>query len=68
MMILASDWQHDVIARAKKAYENMSNDYNKWLEFKKKYYDFFVKTKQLWDESKNNARVDTYDELFKERS
>lgn len=68
MMILASDWQHDVIARAKKAYENMSNDYNKWLEFKKKYYDFFVKTKQLWDESKNDARVDTYDELFKERS
>lgn len=68
MMILASNWQHDVITKAKQAYENMSDDYDKWLEFKKKYYDFFIEIKQLWDESKNDIKIDTYDELFKKRS
>ena len=65
MMVLASNWSHDIITKAKKAYENMSNDYDKWFEFKNYYYNFFISIKKLWDESKNNNEIDTYNELFK---
>lgn len=65
MMILASNWQHNVIVEAKKAYEDKLENYDKWFEFKQKYYNFFIGIKQLWDESKDDTEINTYRELFK---
>lgn len=65
MMILASNWDHNEIENAKEAFNNRENDYITWLNIKKKYYKFFVETKNLWDDSGENRTINTYDELFK---
>ena len=65
MMILASNWEQDIINNAKKAFENRNNNYEEWLYFKKKYYKFFIEIKKLWDDSKSDININTYDELFK---
>lgn len=65
MMILASNWEQDIINNAKKAFENKNNNYEEWLYFKKKYYKFFIEIKKLWDDSKSDININTYDELFK---
>lgn len=65
MMILASNWEQDIINNAKKAFENRNNNYEEWLDFKKKYYKFFIEIKKLWDDSKSDININTYDELFK---
>ena len=65
MMILASNWNHSEILNAKSAFENRENDYSKWLNYKEKYYKFFLGIKKLWDDSKEKNKIDTYNELFK---
>ena len=65
MMILASNWNHSEILNAKSAFENRKNDYSKWLNYKEKYYKFFIGIKKLWDDSKEKNKIDTYNELFK---
>ncbi len=65
MMILASNWEQDIINNAKKAFENRNNNYEEWLDFKKKYYKFFIEIKKLWDDSKSDININAYDELFK---
>ena len=65
MMILASNWEQDIINNAKKAFENKENNYEEWLHFKEKYYKFFIEIKRLWDDSKSDININTYDELFK---
>lgn len=65
MMILASNWNHSEILNAKSAFENRENDYSKWLNYKEKYYKFFIGIKKLWDDSKEKNKIDTYNELFK---
>lgn len=65
MMILSSNWDHNEIENAKKAFNNRENDYITWLNIKKKYYKFFVEIKKLWDDSGENRTINTYDELFK---
>lgn len=65
MMILASNWKHDEIEGAKKAFKNRDEDYSEWLAYKKKYYSFFIYIKKLWDDSQVTRLINTYDELFK---
>lgn len=65
MMVLASNWDQNVINEAKQAFENKENDYNKWLKFKEEYYSFFINIKTLWDSSKPLDKINTYNELFK---
>ena len=65
MMILASNWNHSEILNAKRSFENRENDYSKWLNYKEKYYKFFLDIKKLWDDSKEKNKIDTYNELFK---
>lgn len=65
MMVLASNWNHNEIEKAKVAFENCEKDYSTWLNYKEKYYNFFVDIKKLWDDSEEKNTIDTYDELFK---
>lgn len=64
MMILASNWDYSVINQAERAYENRKACYDKWLNFKKKYYHYFINIKTLWDESKPDEEINTYNILF----
>ena len=64
MMTLSSDWKYSEVMKATEAYENKDKDYSKWLEYKKKYYEFFVNIKKLWDESKDDEEIDMYNTLF----
>lgn len=64
MMILASDWDASKRNKAKRAFENRNSNYDEWLKFKEKYYEFFIKIKKLWDDSKIDGTIDTYYELF----
>ena len=65
MISLTSDWKHEEVQKAKKAFDNKEDDYSEWLNYKKKYYDFFINIKKIWDESKPSEDIDTYNELFK---
>ena len=65
MISLTSDWKHEEVQKAKKAFDNKEADYSEWLNYKKKYYDFFINIKKIWDESKPSEYIDTYNELFK---
>ena len=65
MISLTSDWKHEEVQKAKKAFDNKEDDYSEWLNYKKKYYDFFINIKKIWDESKPSEYIDTYNELFK---
>ncbi len=67
MIVLASNWKSSEVHMATKAFENMENNYDEWLKYKIKYYNFFIELKQLWDDSKYNKFIDTYNELFKEK-
>lgn len=65
MMILSSNWDYNEIENAKEAFNNRENDYITWLNIKKNYYKFFVEIKKLWDNSRENKIINTYNELFK---
>lgn len=64
MITLASNWKHDEIELATKAFNNRKYDYSIWLNYKKKYFEFFVMIKKLWDESKYENEINIYNELF----
>lgn len=64
MMVLASNWDYGMIQKAEIAYNNRKTLNSEWLEFKKKYYKFFLEIKKIWDESKFNGKIDTYNSLF----
>lgn len=68
MMILASDWDASKRNKAKRAFENRNSNYDEWLKFKEKYYEFFIKIKKLWDDSKIDGTIDTYYELFEKEN
>ncbi len=65
MITLASNWDANIINNATIAFNNRNKNYDEWLKYKKKYYDFFIKLKHLWEESKYNEPINTYNELFK---
>lgn len=65
MISLTSDWKHEEVNKAKEAFDNRNVDYCEWLNYKKKYYDFFVNIKKIWDESNPSENIDSYYELFK---
>lgn len=64
MIILASNWSYDEIEKAKKAFKERDIDYSSWFSYKMEYYKFFLTIKKMWDESKDNKVINTYDELF----
>ena len=65
MIVLASNWNYSEIENAKKAFKNREFDYSNWLLYKKKYYNFFLDIKKLWDDSKDKKVTNVYNELFK---
>lgn len=65
MISLTSDWKHEEVNKAKEAFDNRNVDYCEWLNYKKKYYEFFVNIKKIWDESNPSENIDSYYELFK---
>ncbi|MBU1148468.1 hypothetical protein KKI23_00060 [Patescibacteria group bacterium] len=64
MMILASNWSPDKLIEAKRAFENLMTDYESWKKIKYKYLKFFIEIKTLWEESKYQKEIDTYQEIF----
>lgn len=64
MIILASNWSYDEIEKAKKSFKERDIDYSSWFSYKMEYYKFFLTIKKMWDESKDNKVINTYDELF----
>ena len=64
MIILASNWSYDEIEKAKKAFKERDVDSSSWFSYKMEYYKFFLTIKKMWDESKDNKVINTYDELF----
>ena len=65
MMILASNWDYNIINKAKIAYKDRKNNYNEWLKYKVDYYNYFEEIKKLWNESRDVSQVDTYESIFK---
>ena len=64
MIELASNWSSDKIMKAKRAFENLTIDYEGWEKIKYEYLEFFIKIKMLWEKSKFQKEIDTYQELF----
>ncbi len=64
MMILASNWSPDKLIEAKSAFENLEQNYEDWTKIKYEYLKFFIEIKTLWEESKYEKDIDTYNELF----
>lgn len=64
MMTLASNWNPKKLMKAKSAFENLDLNYGKWKEFKYEYLKFFIEIKRLWESSKYQKEINTYNELF----
>jgi tryptophanyl-tRNA synthetase len=64
MMVLASDWNPNKLNEARSAFENLTKDYKLWEKIKYDYLRFFVKVKNLWEESRYDKEINTYEELF----
>jgi len=64
MMVLASNWNTDKLAKAKNAFENLSTDYESWEKIKHEYLEFFIKIKTLWEQSKYQKEINTHQEIF----
>jgi tryptophanyl-tRNA synthetase len=64
MMVLASDWNPNKLNEARSAFENLTKDYKLWKKIKYDYLRFFVKVKNLWEESRYDKEINTYEELF----
>jgi tryptophanyl-tRNA synthetase len=64
MIELASDWSPGKIMEAKRAFENLITDYKGWKKIKYEYLKFFIKIKALWEKSKYQKKISTYQELF----
>jgi len=64
MITLASNWNYNIVSDATQAYNNRKIDYNKWLIYKKRYFNYFLEIKQMWDDSKFDKEINTYNELF----
>lgn len=68
MMVLASDWNDDMLVKAKEAFERREYNYQQWEEIKIQYYNFFVQIKKTWDESAFLDELDTYSSIFFRRN
>ncbi|MGE5456529.1 MAG: hypothetical protein ACM3O4_05455 [Ignavibacteriales bacterium] len=64
MMVLASNWSPEKISKAKKTFDNLETNYADWEKIKYDYLDFFTEIKTLWDNSKYEEEINTYNELF----
>ncbi len=64
MMVLASNWSPDKLNEAKNAFENLSIDYERWGKLKYDYLRFFIEIKTLWEESRYDKEINTYEEFF----
>jgi len=64
MMMLASDWGPSKLNEARSAFENLTIDYKLWEKIKYDYLNFFIKVKTLWEESRYDKEINTYEELF----
>jgi len=64
MMILASNWTPNKLIAAKSAFENLTQNYEDWAKIKYEYLKFFIEIKTLWEESKYQKDINTYNELF----
>lgn len=65
MIELASNWNYSEINAAEKTFKERNKNYDGWQFYKIKYYNFFIEIKKLWDESKYENQIDTYEELFR---
>lgn len=65
MMTLASNWNHEEIMEANEIFKTKEKDSTNWNRLKKKYCEFFVKIKKIWDESKFTGKIDVYESLFR---
>lgn len=64
MMVLASGWGSDKLTKAKSAFENLTTNYGNWKKMKYDYLKFFIEIKTLWEDSKYQKEINTYNELF----
>lgn len=64
MMILASNWDHEKQNLARSAFENLTNNYELWEKIKYDYLSFFMEIKMLWEDSKFDGELNTYEALF----
>lgn len=64
MMILASNWSPNKLIEANSAFENLTQNYEDWAKIKYEYLKFFIEIKTLWEESKYQKDINTYNELF----
>ncbi len=65
MITLASNWSPEKVAKAKDAFENLKTNYKNWKEVKIDYLNFFIRIKNLWEDSRYPNDINTYSELFK---
>lgn len=65
MITLASNWDANMVNCARRAFDDRQNNYDNWLNYKNKYYDFFIHLKKIWEESIYNEKIISYNELFK---
>lgn len=66
MIVLASNWSPGKLIEAKSAFENLKTDYKSWKKIKYEYLNFFIEIKALWEMSKYQKEIDTYQEMFSE--
>lgn len=50
---------------ANEIFKTKEKDSTNWNRLKKKYCEFFVKIKKIWDESKFTGKIDVYESLFR---
>ncbi|MBT9164592.1 MAG: hypothetical protein DDT23_00594 [candidate division WS2 bacterium] len=64
MIVFASNWSSDKLIEAKSAFENLTTDYESWKKIKHEYLKFFIEIKTIWESSKYQKEIDTYQEMF----
>jgi len=62
MINLVSDWDIEVVNRAKVAFEEMSSD---WFRFKKEYLQYFLVLKEIWESTEKKRYQFKLESLFK---
>ena len=63
MIELASNWNLEDIKKAELAFKNRKKHKNIWRNTKKKYCDFLLEIKQIWDECEEDIG-DLKEEIF----
>ncbi|GBD34705.1 hypothetical protein HRbin35_00446 [bacterium HR35] len=65
MMSLVSDWDENKLKKAERAFNNLKKDYRSWVKFKFDYLNFFIKIKNIWENTKYPKNFNLHKEIFK---